>query len=89
MSIRGARLFDTIALPHGNSLTDGSVHIATWTTKHKGGFTAQEFADLKFGDCGAGAGRGSARPALPEIVRVNGPFKLANRFRFRSVPPLA
>jgi hypothetical protein len=29
------------------------------------------------------------RQPLPEIVRVNGPFKLANRFRFRSVPPLA
>ena len=27
--------------------TDGSIHVATWTTKHKGGFTAQEFADLE------------------------------------------
>jgi adenylate cyclase len=27
--------------------TDGSVHVATWTTKQKGGFTAQEFADLE------------------------------------------
>jgi adenylate cyclase len=26
--------------------TDGSIHVATWTTKQKGGFTPQEFSDL-------------------------------------------
>src|SRR5262249_3466867 len=27
--------------------TDGSIHVATWTTKQKGGFTPQEFSDLQ------------------------------------------
>ena len=27
--------------------TDGSIHVATWTTKQKGGFTPQQFSDLQ------------------------------------------
>jgi adenylate cyclase len=27
--------------------TDGSIHVATWTTKQEGGFTPQEFSDLQ------------------------------------------
>jgi len=27
--------------------TDGSIHVATWTTKQKGGFSSQEFSDLQ------------------------------------------
>jgi adenylate cyclase len=27
--------------------TDGTIHVATWTTKHAGGFTLKQFADLE------------------------------------------
>jgi len=27
--------------------TDGTIHVATWTTKHPGGFTLKQFADLE------------------------------------------
>ncbi len=29
------------------SFTDGTIHVATWSTKHPGGFTAKQFADLE------------------------------------------
>ena len=43
--LRGQGATDYIAFPL--FFTDGSIHVATWTTKHKGGFTAREFADLE------------------------------------------
>jgi adenylate cyclase len=43
--LRGQGATDYIAFPL--FFTDGSIHVATWTTKHKGGFTAQEFSDLE------------------------------------------
>jgi adenylate cyclase len=36
---------DYVAFPL--PFTDGSVHVATWTTRVAGGFTAQQFADLE------------------------------------------
>jgi adenylate cyclase len=43
--LRAQGATDYVAFPL--FFTDGSIHVATWTTKRKGGFTPQEFADLQ------------------------------------------
>ena len=43
--LRGQGATDYVAFPL--FFTNGSIHVATWTTKQKGGFTAQEFSDLE------------------------------------------
>jgi adenylate cyclase len=43
--LRGQGATDYVAFPL--FFTDGSIHVATWTTKQKGGFTPKEFSDLQ------------------------------------------
>jgi adenylate cyclase len=44
-SLRDQGATDYVAFPL--FFTDGSIHVATWTTKQKGGFAPQEFSDLQ------------------------------------------
>ena len=43
--LRAEGATDYVAFPL--FFTDGSIHVATWMTKQKGGFTPQEFSDLE------------------------------------------
>ena len=43
--------------------TDGTIHVATWSTRQPGGFTPKQFADLEFDHRAVGTGGGNPRAA--------------------------
>ena len=59
--LRAEGATDYVALPL--VFTDGTIHVATWSTRQPGGFTSQQLADLDSDHRAADAGRRNPRAA--------------------------